>query len=77
MHYCINCGVELVPRVIEGREVEACPNDDFVLRFRGAIAWAKFELAKEPAKTPQYRAGVEFTDGDPQALDSLISRHRA
>ena|SRR5437868_2337689 len=53
------------------------PNDDFVLRFRGAIAWAKFELAKEPAKTPQYRAGIEFTDGDAQALDSLISRHRA
>ena len=30
-HYCVNCGVELVTRVIEGREVEACPNDDFVL----------------------------------------------
>lgn len=30
-HYCVNCGAELVPRVIEGRQVEACPNDDFVL----------------------------------------------
>ena len=30
-HYCVNCGAELVTRVIEGREVEACPNDDFVL----------------------------------------------
>ena len=30
-HYCINCGTELVTRVIEGREVEACPNDGFVL----------------------------------------------
>lgn len=30
-HYCLNCGTELVARVIEGREVEACPNDDFVL----------------------------------------------
>jgi 8-oxo-dGTP diphosphatase len=30
-HYCVKCGSELVPRVIEGREVEACPNDDFVL----------------------------------------------
>ena len=30
-HFCINCGSRLVIRVIEGREVEACPNDDFVL----------------------------------------------
>jgi 8-oxo-dGTP diphosphatase len=30
-HYCLNCGTELVARVIEGREVEACPKDDFVL----------------------------------------------
>ena len=30
-HYCVNCGRELVPRQVEGREVEGCPNDDFVL----------------------------------------------
>ena len=30
-HYCVLCGTELGVRVIEGREVEACPNDDFVL----------------------------------------------
>ena len=30
-HYCLNCGTELVMRVIEGREMEACPKDDFVL----------------------------------------------
>jgi 8-oxo-dGTP diphosphatase len=30
-HYCVLCGTVLVPRVIEGRELEACPNDDFVL----------------------------------------------
>ena len=30
-HFCINCGAALVQRVIEGREVEACPNDSFVL----------------------------------------------
>jgi ADP-ribose pyrophosphatase YjhB (NUDIX family) len=30
-HFCVNCGTELVPRIIEGREVEACPCDDFVL----------------------------------------------
>jgi 8-oxo-dGTP diphosphatase len=30
-HFCVNCGTALVPRIIEGREVEACPNDEFVL----------------------------------------------
>jgi len=30
-HFCVNCGTALVTRVIEGREVEACPNDSFVL----------------------------------------------
>ena len=30
-HYCVNCGSELVRREIEGRSLEACPNDDFVL----------------------------------------------
>jgi hypothetical protein len=53
------------------------PHDDFVLRFRGAIAWAKFELPRPPATAPQYRAGVEFADGDPAALDKVIERNRA
>jgi hypothetical protein len=53
------------------------PSDDFVLRFRGAIAWAKFELPKPPVKAPQYRAGVEFTDGDAAAIDKLIERNKA
>lgn len=30
-HFCVNCGAQLVPRSIEGREIEACPNDDFIL----------------------------------------------
>lgn len=30
-HYCVNCGAELVARIVEGRGVEGCPNDDFVL----------------------------------------------
>src|SRR5260370_36201020 len=28
---CVRCGSVLETRVIEGREYEACPNDDFVL----------------------------------------------
>jgi ADP-ribose pyrophosphatase YjhB (NUDIX family) len=30
-YFCVNCGTQLETRVIEGREVEACPNDGFVL----------------------------------------------
>ena len=30
-HFCVNCGAVLVPREIEGKTYEACPNDDFVL----------------------------------------------
>src|SRR5260370_5774045 len=30
-HYCVRCGSQLETRLFEGRELEACPNDDFVL----------------------------------------------
>jgi ADP-ribose pyrophosphatase YjhB (NUDIX family) len=30
-HYCVLCGTELESRIIEGREMEGCPNDDFIL----------------------------------------------
>ena len=49
------------------------PNDDFVMRFRGAVAWAKFELPK-PTDAPRYRAGLEFSDADPEALDEFCSK---
>jgi PilZ domain-containing protein len=51
------------------------PNDDFVMRFRGAIAWAKFELPK-PNEAPRYRAGVEFTDADATAVEQFCDKHR-
>jgi len=53
------------------------PNEDFLLRFRGAVAWAKFELPKASSQTAQYRAGVEFTDADAQAIDNFCSKNRA
>ncbi len=52
------------------------PNDDFVMRFRGTIAWAKFELPT-PAAAPRYRAGVEFLDADTVALDHFCNKNRA
>ena len=30
-HFCVTCGAPLITRVIEGRELEVCPNDEFVL----------------------------------------------
>lgn len=53
------------------------PADDFVMRFRGAIAWAKFELPRPPAGEPRYRAGVEFLDADAAALDDFCAKNRA
>lgn len=52
------------------------PNDDFVMRFRGAIAWAKFELP-QPSSPPRYRAGVEFTDADAKAVEDFCERNRS
>lgn len=30
-HYCLNCGKELEPRRVEGRDLEGCPSCGFVL----------------------------------------------
>ena len=51
------------------------PNDDVVMRFRGTVAWAKFELPK-PADAPVYRAGVEFLDADAQAIDEFTGKNK-
>jgi CheY-like chemotaxis protein len=51
------------------------PTDDFVMRFRGAVAWAKFELPR-PTEPPRYRAGVEFADADPAAMDDYCSKFK-
>jgi hypothetical protein len=51
------------------------PNEDFVMRFRGTVAWAKFELP-QPSAPPRYRAGVEFTDADAASLESFCDKNR-
>jgi hypothetical protein len=51
------------------------PTDEFVMRFRGAVAWAKFELPK-PTEPPRYRAGVEFADADAEAMDDYCTKHK-
>lgn len=51
------------------------PTDEFMMRFRGAIAWAKFELPK-PTEPPRYRAGIEFLDADMSAMEAYCARHK-
>ena len=51
------------------------PNDDFVMRFRGSIAWAKFELP-DPGAPPRYRAGIEFADADARAVEAYCQKNK-
>lgn len=51
------------------------PNDDAVMRFKGTVAWAKFELPK-PTDAPVYRAGVEFLEADGEALDEFAKKNK-
>jgi ADP-ribose pyrophosphatase YjhB (NUDIX family) len=39
-HYCVNCGAALVPKLVDGRDVEACPNDSFILWHDPKVATA-------------------------------------
>jgi hypothetical protein len=73
------CGAQVLSSTIlrPNQKVRvSIPNDDFVMRFRGAIAWAKFELP-QPSALPLYRAGVEFIDADATAVDAFGSRNKA
>jgi len=45
------------------------------VRFNGKVAWASFEIP--PNSGPRYRAGLEFTDADPAAVDAFCQRHKA
>jgi hypothetical protein len=44
------------------------------VRFNAAVAWASFEIP--PDSVPRYRAGIEFIDADPAAVDAYCARHK-
>ena len=72
------CGVQVVSSTIlrPNQKVRvSIPNEDFVMRFRGAVAWAKFELP-QPSSPPRYRAGVEFIDADAAAVEAFATRNK-
>jgi hypothetical protein len=50
-------------------------DDQGMVRVDAAIVWARFEIP--PRIGPQYRAGIEFVDADPAAIDAFCSRHLA
>jgi len=43
-----------------------------VVRVLAGIAWSAFELP--PGGNPRYRAGIEFRDGDPAAIEAFYER---
>ncbi len=44
------------------------------LRFNASVAWTSFEMS--PAGAPRYRAGINFEDADPAAVDAFLNRHK-
>lgn len=51
------------------------PQDETLVRCRGTVAWAKFELPS-PASAPIYRAGVEFLDADRDFVEEFLNLHK-
>jgi len=49
-------------------------DDDAVVRVNALVAWAAFEIPSGSA--PRYRAGLEFIDADPAAVEAFSVRHR-
>ena len=44
------------------------------LKFNASVAWTSFEMS--PSGAPRYRAGINFEDADPAAVEAFGARHR-
>lgn len=54
------------------------PREQGMLRFRAAIAWARFELPRRAGDPgPHYRVGIEFLDADADVLEKFCQDNRA
>ena len=51
----------------------ALADDNGVVRFSAAVAWASFEI---PKGVTRYRAGMEFRDAEAQAVEAFARRHQ-
>ena len=50
-------------------------DEQAMLRIAASVAWASFEMP--PKVGPRYRAGIQFNDANPKAVDEFRSRHQA
>lgn len=84
-HFCIQCGAQLVIKTFEGRELEACPNDDFVLWRDPKVAAAIVVAA--PGGVLLGRRGIEpghglwclpggFVNHDENPADAVVRECR-
>jgi hypothetical protein len=46
-----------------------------LVRFTASVAWTSFELSA--SGVPRFRAGINFEDADPAAVDAFCERHKA
>jgi hypothetical protein len=44
------------------------------VRFNASMAWTSFEMS--PSGAPRYRAGINFEDADPAAVEAFCARHK-
>ena len=45
-----------------------------IVEFNASVAWTSFEI--QPNSSPRYRAGLEFVDADPAALEAYCGRQK-
>jgi hypothetical protein len=50
-------------------------DDTSHVRINASVAWTSFEPSAVGG--PQFRAGINFEDADPAAVDEFCARHRA
>ena len=57
------------------QRIEIAFNDGIVrTRCAATVVWTAFEMTDAG---PRYRAGLDFADADPSALDAYAQRHKA
>jgi len=70
-------GAQLVSATVlkPGQRVRmALFDEQGTVRFNASVAWASFEIP--PDSIPRYRAGIEFIDASPAAVDAYCVRHK-
>jgi hypothetical protein len=45
------------------------------VHFNASVAWTAFETPS--SGSPRFRAGINFEDADPAAVDAFCARHKA